>query len=212
MVEPENPARERRSIMNRRTFDTLVSSVGVILMAALVIAGVLFTWGYHFANDNVKQQLTAQRIYFPPKGNEAITSLPAADQAAVAKYAGQQLTNGAQAEAYADHFIAVHLQGIAGGKTYSEVSTLSRANPDNAELATQVQLLFRGETLRGLLLNAFAFWKMGQLAKLGAFAAFILAGIMGIFTILGFWHLRKATPAEQLLVAVPTEMKKVATA
>jgi hypothetical protein len=198
--------------MNRRTFDTLVSSVGVILTAALLIAGILFTWGYHFANNNVKQQLTAQKIFFPPKGNEAITSLPKADQPFVAKYAGQQLTNGAQAEVYADHFIAVHLQGIAGGKTYSEASTLSRANPDNADLATQVQLLFRGETLRGLLLNAFAFWKMGQLALIGSIAAFILAGLMGIFTVLGFWHLRRANPTEQLLVAVPNETKQVATA
>ncbi len=184
--------------MSRRTFDKIMSFGGVVLTVALLVAGILAFWGYSFANGKVQDQLVAQRIYFPPAGSEAITSLPAADRPFVAKYAGQQLVNGAQAEAYADHFIAVHLKGIADGKTYAEVSTLSRANPDDQALAGQVQTLFRGETLRGLLLNAFAFWKLGQLALIGSIAAFSMAVAMFILTVLGFWHLLKTSPTEEI--------------
>jgi hypothetical protein len=89
---------------------------------------------------------------------------------------------------------------VADGKTYSEVSTLSRQDPENQELAAQVQTLFRGETLRGLLLNAYAFWKLGQLALIGSIVAFVLAGIMLVLTILGFIHLRRVSPADTVLL------------
>ena len=181
--------------MPRRTFDLILSSVGVVLTVVLVVAGVLAFWGYSFANGKVHDQLVAQKIFFPPKG-EALAD-PAIGPY-LNKYAGQQLVNGAQAQAYADHFIAVHLKGVADGKTYAEVSTLARENPDDQALQGQVQTLFRGETLRGLLLNAYAFWKLGQLALLGAIAAFVLAGVMFVLSILGFWHLRRASPSEQV--------------
>jgi hypothetical protein len=184
--------------MSRRKFDLVVSSVGLILTAALVIAGVLAFWGYSYANNSVRTQLAAQNIYFPPADSEAYQD-PAIGPY-LTKYAGQQLVTGAQAQAYADHYIAVHLEGVADGKTYSEVSTLSRANPEDQALAGQVQTLFRGETLRGLLLNAFAFWKLGQIALIGAVASWILAGIMFAASLLGFWHLRRV-PATQEVFA-----------
>ncbi|HEX8931157.1 MAG TPA: hypothetical protein VGA45_19770, partial [Actinomycetota bacterium] len=65
--------------------------------------------------------------------------------------------------------------------------------------AAQVQTLFRGETLRGLLLNAYAFWKIGQIALIAAVASLVLAGVMLVLTILGFWHLRRVSPTEELL-------------
>jgi len=182
--------------MTRRTFDLIMSSVGVILTVALLAAGGLAFWGYSFANDNVKQQLTAQKIFFPPAGNEALADPQIGPY--LNKYAGQQLVNGEQARAYADHFIAVHLQGVADGKTYFEVSTLARQNPDDAALQGQVQTLFRGETLRGLLLNAYAFWKLGQLALIGSIVSWALAAVMLILTILGFRHFRRVTPEEEI--------------
>jgi hypothetical protein len=185
--------------MPRRTFDLILSLVGVMLVAVLLVAGILAFWGYSFSNGKVHDQLVAQKIYFPPKGNEALADPQIGTY--LNKYAGQQLVNGAQAQAYADHFIAVHLKGVADGKTYAEVSTLARANPDDQALQGQVQTLFRGETLRGLLLNAYAFWKLGQLALIGSIAAFILAGIMFVLTILGFWHLRRVTPSEQVFAS-----------
>lgn len=185
--------------MPRRTFDLLVSWVGALLTVALLGVGILAFWGYSFANDNVVSQLKAQNIYFPPPGSEALK--PANIGPYLNKYAGKQLTTGEQARAYADHFIGVHLKDVADGKTYAEVSTLSRANPKDTVLAGQVQTLFRGETLKGLLLQAYAFWQIGQLAKIGAIAAFALAGIMGLMTGLGFWHLRKVAPEEEIFPA-----------
>jgi hypothetical protein len=182
--------------MPRRTFDLILSSVGVVLTVVLVVAGVLAFWGYSFANGKVHDQLVAQKIYFPPKGSEALAD-PAIGPY-LNKYAGEQMVNGAQAQAYADHFIAVHLKGVADGQTYAEVSAKALQNPDDQALQGQAQTLFRGETLRGLLLNAYAFWKLGQLALLGAIASFVLAGVMLLLSILGFWHLRRASPSEQV--------------
>ncbi len=153
--------------------------------------------GYSFANSNVHDQLAAQKIFFPPKGSEALA--PPEISRYLNQYAGQQLVNGAQAQAYADHFIAVHLKEAAGGKTYAEVSTLARQSPNDATLAGQAQTLFRGETLRGLLLNAYAFWKIGQIALLASIASFALAAVMLALTILGFWHLRRVSPTEELM-------------
>jgi hypothetical protein len=184
--------------MRRRTFDALVSSAGLLLATVLILAGALLLWGYSFVNDQVTSELSAQKIVFPPKGNAALTALPSADEAAVSQYAGQLMTNGAQAQAYADHFIAVHLKEIGGGKTYAQLSAASLANPKNAALAAQVQTVFRGETLRGLLLNAYAFWKIGQIMLIAAICAFVAGGLMLILSILGFVHLRRASPEAQL--------------
>jgi hypothetical protein len=183
--------------MRRRTFDILVSSTGMMLTIVLLVAGGLLYWGYSFANGNVHDQLAAQKIYFPPKGSEALA--PPEIGRFLNQYAGQQLTNGAQAQAYADHFIAVHLNETAGGQTYAQVSSQAQQNPGDTKLAGQVQTLFRGETLRGMLLNAYAFWKIGQIALWAAVASFALAAVMLVLTILGFWHLRRVSPSEELM-------------
>lgn len=175
--------------MRRRTFDTIMSAGGFMLAVVLLVAGTLLVWGHNFAADNVRTQLTQQKIFFPPAGNEQYKDPRIGPYAS--KYAGQQVTNGTQAEVFANHYIAVHLQEVADGKTYSEVSALSRQNPDDAKLAGQVQTLFRGETLRGLLLNAYAFGKIAQIAWYGAVASFIGAGVMLLLSIAGVLHLRR---------------------
>src|SRR6266498_3902863 len=93
--------------------------------------------GYSFANSNVHDQLAAQKILFPPKGSQALA--PPEIGRYLNQYAGQQLVNGAQAQAYANHFVAVHLKEAAGGKTYAQVSSLALQNPNDAKLAGQVQ-------------------------------------------------------------------------
>ena len=85
---------------------------------------------------------------------------------------------------------------MTGGQTYSQLSAKSLEQPNNTELASQVQTVFRGETLRGLLLNAYAFWKIGQIALYAAIAAFIGSGVMLLLSGLGLWHLRRA-PADK---------------
>jgi hypothetical protein len=111
------------------------------------------------------------------------------------QYAGQQLTTGAQAETYADHFIAVHLREIGGGKTYAQLSAQAQVNPTDTKLAAAVDTMFKGETLRGLLLNAYAFGTMATIAGIAAIAAFIGAAIMLLLSGLGLRHSRRlATP------------------
>ena len=189
--------------MRRRTFDTLMSAGGAVVTIVLVVAGALLFVGYNFANSSVHKQLAAQHITMPAGPAIADPEI----HPYLAKYAGQQMVNGAQAQAYADHFIAVHLKAVAGGKTYSEVSTLARANPNDPTLQGQVQTLFRGETLRGLLLNAYAFWKIGQIAFIAGIAAFATAAVMAVLTVLGFWHLRRVSPFEELLAPVELARK-----
>lgn len=184
--------------MRRRTFDLITSSVGVLLTVLLLVAGALLIWAYTFVNNQVTTQLTEQQIVFPAANSDAIKSLPPADAAAMTQYAGQQMTNGAQAETYANHFIAVHLKEIGGGKTYSQLSAESLANPTNAKLKAQVDSVFQGTTLRGLLLNAYAFWQIGQIALYAAIAAFVGGAIFLILSILGFLHMRRTSAEEEL--------------
>jgi hypothetical protein len=121
----------------------------------------------------------------------------------VTPYAGQQVVNGRQAEVFADHYIKVHLAEIGQGKTYSQVSTaflqMKPTDPNYAQVAQTRQTLFMGETLRGLLLNAYAFWKMGQIAAVAALVSFISAGVMLLLSALGFWHLRRVSPEVEVL-------------
>src|SRR6266516_5094507 len=190
--------------MRRRTFDALAVIGGLILAVVLLAAGGLLLWGHGFVNDQVHTQLAAQKIYFPPASSGAIKALPAADARAMTAYAGQQMTSGAQAQAYADHFIAVHLREIGGGKTYAQLSAAALASPKNTALADQVQTVFRGETLRGLLLNAYGFWKMGQIMLIGAIVAFAAAAALLIMSVFGVMHLRRAAPESEVLPKLAT--------
>jgi hypothetical protein len=193
--------------MRRKALDTLLTTGGLVVAAILLVAGSLLSWGHSFVDNQVTTQLSQQRIYFPEKG--PATADPAIGPF-IDKYAGQQLTTGEQAKAYADHYIAVHLEKSTGGKTYSELSTASRANPKDTALAEQVQTAFRGETLRGLLLNAYAYGKMAQIALYGAWAAFTGALVMLVLSGLGFMHLRRVRP-EQEAFAGRTRAKAPAT-
>jgi len=190
--------------MRRKTFDALATAAGFVLAVVLLVAGGLLLWGHSFVDSQVHNQLAAQKIVFPAASSAAIKALPPADAAAMKQYAGQLMTNGAQAETWADHFIAVHLVKIGGGKTYSQLSAESLAQPKNVALATQVDLVFRGTTLRGLLLNAYAFWKMGQIALWGAIASFIGAGLLLILSILGFVHKRRVPPDTEMFSKTTT--------
>ena len=98
----------------------------------------------------------------------------------VSQYAGQQMLTGQQAEAYADHFIAVHIQEMAAGKTYSQLSAESIAQPNNAKLAATVGTVFKGETLRSMLLNAYGWWKVSQIVYIVSLVLFGLGALAGL--------------------------------
>jgi hypothetical protein len=184
--------------MRRQTFDALMSAAGLLVAVVLIVAGALLIWAYSFTNNQVTTQLSEQKIIFPAKGSPELTALPAADQAAMSQYAGQQMTTGSQAQTYANHFIGVHLKEIGGGKTYSQVSAEAQANPTNLALQKQAQTLFQGNTLRGLLLNAYAFGTIATIALVAAICAFVAGAIMLVLAILGFLHLRRASPEAQI--------------
>jgi hypothetical protein len=179
--------------MNRRAFDRMLAAFGAVLAGLLLVAGGLATWAHNFIDDQVHTQLAQQQIVFPAANNPQLAN-PAIGPY-LTKYAGQQLTDGAQAKAFADHYIAVHLQSTAGGKTYSQLSAAAQANPTDAALAKQVDTMFKGETLRGMLLNAYAFWKMGVIASWAAIVGFVGAGVMMLLSGLGLWHSRRAQPS-----------------
>jgi hypothetical protein len=143
--------------MKRSTIDKLISTTGVLLTALLVVGAIGLFIASGFIHSQVVKQLQPENISFPAKSSPGYTLLPASDQAAMAPYVGQPVLTGAQAEVFADNYIAVHLNKIGGGKTYSELSTESNADPTNAKLSQTVNTVFKGETLRGLLLNAYAF-------------------------------------------------------
>jgi len=193
--------------MRRRTFDVLVSTGGLLIAAVLLAAGILLGWGHAFANSQVTSQLSAQKIVFPTKSSPEFTVLPKANQAEMGQYAGQLMTNGAQAQVYANYFIARHLYLIGGGKTYSQLSAESLANPTNVTLATQVQTVFRGTTLRSMLLEAYGFWKFGQIALVASIVSYIGAGLMLILSIFGFVHERRTAPEAEVLPKVATRVQ-----
>ena len=180
--------------MRRFSTRTMLAIASAALAAVLLIAGGLLIWGSAYVHNTVQGQLAAQQITFPPasafahpKAGGEITPnmIPS-----VSQYAGQQLLTGQQAEAYADHFIAVHIHNMAGGKTYSQLSAASLAQPNNTQLAGQVATVFKGETLRSMLLNAYGWWKVSQITYIIALAAFGLGTVSFLGGLFGFASLR----------------------
>jgi hypothetical protein len=176
--------------MRRNPTRTLLASVSAALAAVLLIAGGLLIWGSAYVHNTVQGQLAAQQIYFPPAaafahpkvGGEITPSMIPS----VSQYAGQQMLTGQQAEAYADHFITVHIQNMAGGKTYSQLSAAAIAQPNNTQLAGLVDTVFRGEALRSMLLNAYGWWKVSQIAYIASLVAFGLGAVAGLSSVFLF--------------------------
>jgi hypothetical protein len=189
----------------RRTVDKLLIAFGVIATAVFAGAGGLLTWGAGFANDYVHDELSSQNIFFPDE--EALREEGRDDLVA---HAGEQVTTGSQAEAYAS-YIDGHLEGIAGGQTYAEIddrgaaaaveeAIASGAPADEVaelqatadELRGQRDTLFKGETLRGLLLSSYAWSTVGRIAGIAAWVAFAGAAVMAALVVAGLVHLRRA--------------------
>jgi hypothetical protein len=202
--------------MKRRTLDLMASAGGLLLAALLLVGGLVLTANANFAKTYVADQLGAQKIAFPAA--EDLTDEEKAFPCLV-EYAGQPLTTGKQAECYANNFIGLHLQGIADGKTYAELGDVQSDlrtqvaeaqeadSPDLEDLQTQLQTVtqqrdtvFKGESLRGLLLTSYGFSELGAKAELAATVAYIGAALMFLLAALGIWHAAR-TPATQTFAA-----------
>ena len=163
---------------------TQLTPVAAGLAAGLIAVGVVSVVAGNYTHSVVRTELAPQQIFFPKP----------AEYAVLKPYAGQQVLTGSQAQIFANDIIGVDTKEISGGKTYAQLSNASLNDPSNTGLANQVELVFRGDTLRGLLLNAYAFGFMGQIALYGAIAAFFLALIMLLLVLLGIRHYRQIDP------------------
>ena len=192
--------------LDRRTIDKVLIAFGAVLTAALVVAGSLLSWGANFSADYVDDELSSQNISFPPA--EALEEEGRTD---LLKYAGEAVNTGPEAEAYAS-YIDGHLEGIADGKTYAEIddrgaaAAVEQARESGASEAEIEELqatadrlkgrrdsLFRGETLRGLLLSSFAWSTIGRIAGIAAWVAYAGAVVMAALVVAGLVHLRRST-------------------
>lgn len=148
----------------------------IIASVLLVALGGIAVWAHNFTGNMVKNELAAQKIYFPEKGNPALDPATYPD---LQKYAGQLVDTPEEAKAYANGYIGRHLKKIANGKVYAEVSAESMKDPSNEKLQQQKQTLFQGETLRGMLLTSgYGFGTIGKIAGITAYIAFSGAALM----------------------------------
>lgn len=171
----------------RQVIDKVFILLGVVATVALLAIGGLAWRAASFTKSTVHDELVSQKIYFPPKGSPALDPQEFPD---LQKYAGQRVDNGPKAQAYANGFIGRHLEKVADGETYAEISSKALKDPNDQKLQQQKQTLFQGETLRGLLLgDAYAFWTVGEIAQTTAIVAFIAGGIMAVLVLLGIRHL-----------------------
>lgn len=199
-----------------RIFVLQVGLIGIFSFAA----GFLF-WANSFSHNQVITELTAQKITVPAVGAPGFDAktLGDAQYAELSQYAGQAVTTGPQAQAYANDFINVHLQKVAAGQTYSQVSGAliaeqAKATPDPKVVATlsgQRTTLFMGETLRGLLLNAYGWWQVGQYAFYAAIGLVVAA--VAVFAALVFEVLawRRHAASEPRRAGVTTLPRPAAT-
>ncbi|MGH9005300.1 MAG: hypothetical protein ACRDYV_19425 [Acidimicrobiia bacterium] len=188
----------------RRTIDKLLIAIGIVATVVFTVAGGLLAWGANFSNDYVYDELSSQNVVFPDEA-----SLREEGRDDLVQYADEQVTTGPEAEAYAS-YINGHLQGIADGQTYSEIDDrgaaqavvdAEEAGASEAEIAelqatadelrAQRDSLFRGETLRGLLLSAFAWSTLGRIAGIAAWVAFAAAAVMAALVVAGIVHLAR---------------------
>jgi hypothetical protein len=207
--------------MKRRTLDLVVSIGGLLLAGLLLVAGLVLTSNANFANTYVSDQLSEQKITFKPAASltDAEKQKPC-----LVQYAGQPLTTGKQAECYANNFIGLHLESTGGGKTYAElgdvqtqlraqIADAQKTNAANladlqkqlADATTARETVFKGETLRGLLLTSYGFSEFGTKAGQAATVAYLGAGVLLVLSIFGFIHALVTPKTKAFAAPEPTK-------
>ncbi|MFB9233945.1 hypothetical protein ACFFWC_00090 [Plantactinospora siamensis] len=202
--------------MKRRTLDILFSIGGLGIAALLLVVGIVLTANANFAKNYVHDQLSQQNIVFTPAGQLSDEERQAP---CLVRYAGQRMTTGKQAECYANSYIGLHLKSIGGGQTYADlgkpqsalkaqVAQAEQAKAANladlqkqlADVTAQRETVFKGETLRGLLLTSYGFSEFGVKAQQGALAMYLGAALMLLLSLAGLLHAFR-TPATATFAA-----------
>ncbi len=160
-----------------------IMSLQAVLIVVLGAAAAFLVNEGTFVNNTVHDQLAAQQIFFPPASAVvAGGALDPAEFSDITQYAGLPVDSGVTAKAYADGFIGRHLNTIAGGKTYAQVSSAAQQDPTNAKLAGQKAALFQGNTLRNMLLNAWGWSTLATYTTYGG-AGLLLAAVVVLFAL-----------------------------
>ena len=173
------------------------------VMVVVLAGAAIFAFGIgNFTTNQIKEQLTAQQIFFPAadqiKAGGALD--PKEFPAEIRDQAGNQVTDGNQARIYANDFLGKHLEGIAAGRTYAtqgtyisglnaQLAATPKDSPQYADLQKQIaaangarDTLFKGEMLRGALLNAYGWWTIGTYTIYASYvlmlAALVVLGAM----------------------------------
>ena len=211
-VAPSNEAIDNRNrpndsgrgyVMERKSWDQLVSGAGVVLAVVLIVVGALAVFGGNFGQANVRDRLEPQKVQFPPA--EAMSPEESAE---VGEFAGQQVVNGTQAEAYS-RYIGLHVAEINEGATYAETSSAARAEgiseDEAAELQGKADTLFKGETLRAILLNAYGWWTVATIAVYAGYAMVVAGVLLAIFAFLGFRHASRVSRLDGVKITTKTQ-------
>jgi hypothetical protein len=194
-------------VVKRRTIDSVLIGFGIVATLAFAVAGALLTWGYNFANDYVSRELGSQHVAFP-----AAAALTEEGRTDLVKWADHKVDTGSEAQAYAS-FINGHLAKIANGATYADLgapesaakadvkaavdagkpqATITELQAKADGITAQRNTLFKGETLRGLLLSAYAWSTVGMIAGFAALGAWLAAAVRAVLVVLGMIHHHRA--------------------
>jgi hypothetical protein len=210
--------------MKRRTLDLLFSIGGIGLAALLLVIGVVMSSNAEFSENYVTDQLSEQKITF--KAADALTAEEKEAPCLVA-YAGQELTTGKQAECYANEFIGLHVKTSGKGRTYAQIGddqTALRAQiataqkdgaPNVADLQKQLadltasrESVFKGETLRGILLTSYGFSELGNKAEQAATVIYLGVILLTLLSIAGFVHALVTPRSKAFAAPEPTGAAK----
>jgi len=190
--------------MDRSLVDRLISWAGAVVAVSLIALGGAAIFGGSFALDNVRDRLEPQNIAFGPAA-----AMTPEEKAEVGEFAGQKVDTGTEAEAYS-RYIGLHLSDIGGGKTYAELGgplfaleaqieeaqvageNTAAMEEELAGLRAQRDTVFKGETLRAILLNAYGWWMVGQITFYAGIGMVVAGLILAVLVALGFRHARKA--------------------
>lgn len=156
-----------------------ILTLQTVLVLVLAGAGGFALYEGNFVRSMITTELSNQQITFPTADALAKDQEAAKYGSDFSQYAGQALTTGDQAKAYANDYIGVHLEATANGDTYASIgpkisaanaqlAAMSKTDPGYAALQAQItkmngqrDTLFKGEMLRGSLLNAYGWWTVG---------------------------------------------------
>lgn len=211
--------------MKRRTLDIAFSIGGALFAVLLLILGLVLKDQADFAKGYVKDQLVQQKIEFPAEYDGGETDV--AGSGCLTDYAGTVLDSGEKAECFANFYIKTHMLHSAEAAGYPEdtydtmgdvvrglKAELQTAKDSGDEAATEEaqgkvdaasglrDSMFKGETLRGLLLTTYGFSIFGEKADLAATVCYLAFALLLLLSVAGMVHAFTSKHSSDVVLAV----------